>query len=164
MQTQKPDYENMSGVELLAAYNSMAEKPRTSKFETKIDAIRKCNALWAQKSGALKVVATNGPDLEETKEKENYPAPRAKSPTKRDATAAMLVELQVNVLEQDTLWVSQGNPRRAGTGAYEAFEILKKSKTRGEYFSHFEGAHDRKDAGLRLKHNEKDGFVKFVKP
>jgi hypothetical protein len=158
----KPDYENMSGAELLAAYNSMAEKPRTSKFETKADAVRKCNALWAQKSGALKVVATNGPELEPSKEKENYPAPKKREPLKRDIKAAQKVE----ILYEGTYEgkdADMGNPRTPGTGAWEAFEILRKCETRGEYFSHFTTPREKKDAGLRLKHNEKEGYVRIVK-
>jgi len=148
----KPDFDSMSGAELLAAYNSMAEKPRTSKFETKADAVRKCNALWAQKSGTLKVVATNGPELEPSTEKENYPAPKKREPLKRDLKATQKIEILV-----------EDNPRKEGTGAWEAFEILRKCETWGEYFSHFTTPREKKDAGLRLKHNEKDGYVRIVK-
>ena len=118
----------MSGAELLAAYNSMTDKPRTSKFENKADAVRRCKILWAQKSGTLTVVdnETKEVELELSKEKEDYPAPRAEM-TKSEIRDALVVEILYTGTKDDG-----GNPHHEGCGAWQAFEILRKCKTRGE--------------------------------
>jgi hypothetical protein len=46
----KPNYEQMNGQQLLDAYNAMSLTKRKSKFQTKQDAVKACERLWAEKA------------------------------------------------------------------------------------------------------------------
>jgi len=157
----KPEYNTMTGQQLLAAYNAMAGQPRKSKFHTREDGVVACEKLWAEKKPA-KVKVTSHPVANPDNVKLTF-EPEAKKngngKAKGDGKApkkSSRLDLKITLLVED-------NPRRVSpngpTDAHKHFEAMRGGITIREYLAKFK-PEDRRKAGQWLSNTKRDKFVR----
>jgi hypothetical protein len=144
----KPEYNTMTGQQLLAAYNAMAGQPRKSKFHTREDGVVACEKLWAEKKPVEEVKA------KEVKAKKNGNG-KAKGDNKSPDKSSRL-DLKITLLVDD-------NPRRVSpngpSDAHRHFEAMRGGITIREYLAKFK-PEDRRKAGQWLSNTKRDKFVR----
>lgn len=147
----KPDFKNMSGQELLDAWNAMAATPRKSRFHSIHEGIIACEDAWKNSQHAAAVAARQISEHPEDRQE----APRSalvKKPVK---------EKQPSRLQMRISRVTRQNPRRPGTAAHAHFEEMTDGRTVGEYLEQF-APEDRRTAAQWLGNTVRDGHVKVV--
>jgi hypothetical protein len=134
----KPEYNKMTGQQLLDAYNAMAGKPRKSKFHTREDGVAACDQLWALRKPVAEI-----PKKAEAK-KDNG--------VKKSNGGSAKLALKITL-------VTPVNPRRDNTDAFRHFEAMRGDITVGDYLAKFK-PEDRRKAAQWLSNTVRDKFVR----
>lgn len=162
MTTQKPDYMNMSAKELVEAHNALTGGNRRAPFDSKADAIRRCEKLWAEQNPVIIKPQTT---IAESKKIAGKFKAAKKTPQVKalSGMAPLGISKEGNSKEpraslQRVIAIVPGtDPPREGTCTRKHYDQMGGSPTVGEYLDKFK--EDRKRASQELRNVIRGGRV-----
>jgi hypothetical protein len=154
----KPDFQNMSAKELVQAHNALTGGNRKAPFDSKADAIRRCEKLWAEQNPVvIQPAATiaEGKDSRFSGKKKSNGVKTGRVTSSKPAVEEKPKTERAS-FQRVIAIVAGKEPPREGTVTRKYYDLMGGSPTVGQYLDRCD---DRKRASLELRNVIRGGRV-----